>query len=54
MSTYGIGGTRSMRTCAYDGEGGSSFCHFGAYVLIEWPLIEQSSIKYFGSNVNKR
>ena len=28
-------GARSRRTCAYDGEEGSNFCHFGAYVLIE-------------------
>ena len=28
-------GARSMRTCAYDGGGGSKICHFGAYVLIE-------------------
>ena len=36
MSTYAIvDGARSMRTCAYDGEGGSIFFHFGAYVLIE-------------------
>ena len=28
-------GARSMCTCAYDGGGGSNFCHFGAYVLIE-------------------
>ena len=34
MSTYAMGG-RGMRTCAYDGGGGSNFCHFGAYVLIE-------------------
>ena len=30
------GGARSMRTCAYDGGGGSNFCHFSEYVLIEW------------------
>ena len=35
MSTYAMGGARSMRTCAYDGGGGSNFFHFGAYVLIE-------------------
>ena len=35
MSTYAMGGGRSMRTCAYEGGGGSNFCHFGAYVLIE-------------------
>ena len=29
------GGARSMRTCAYDGGGGSNFCHSGAYVLLE-------------------
>ena len=28
-------GAHSMRMCAYDGGGGSNFCHFGAYVLIE-------------------
>ena len=25
----------SKRTCAYDRGGGSNFCHFGAYALIE-------------------
>ena len=35
MSTYAIGGPCSMRTSAYDEGGGSNFCHFGAYVLIE-------------------
>ena len=35
MSTYAIGGARSMRTCAYDGGWGSNFCHFDEYVLIE-------------------
>ena len=29
-----------MRTCAYDVGEGSNFCHFGAYVLIEWPQSE--------------
>ena len=33
-STYAMG-DRSKRTCAYDGGGGSIFCHFGTYVLIE-------------------
>ena len=28
-------GARSMRTCVYNGGGGSNFCHFGAYGLIE-------------------
>ena len=27
-----------MRMCVYDGGGGSDFCHFGAYILIERPL----------------
>ena len=34
-STHTMGGGRSMRTCAYDGGRGSSFCNFGAYVLME-------------------
>ena len=32
-----------MRTCAYDGGGGSNFCHFGAYVLIINELIDFES-----------
>ena len=28
-------GVHIKRTCAYKGEGGSNFSHFGAYVLIE-------------------
>ena len=34
MSTYAIGG---LVACVrvYNGVGGSNFCHFGAYVLIE-------------------
>ena len=31
-------GGRSKCTCEYDRGGGSNFCYFGAYVLIEWPL----------------
>ena len=31
---YAMGG-RSKRTSACSGGGGSNFCHFGAYVLIE-------------------
>ena len=34
-STYAKGEVRIKRTCAYVGEGGSNFSHFGAYVLIE-------------------
>ena len=34
MNTY-VMGARSMRTCEYDGGGGSNFCHFGTCVLIE-------------------
>ena len=33
MSTYAMGG-RSECPCAYDGEGESHFCHFGAYILL--------------------
>ena len=33
-STYAIGG-RCKRTFMYDRRGGSDFCHYGAYVLIE-------------------
>ena len=35
MSTYAMGVACSMHMCAYDGGGGSNFCHFGAYILIE-------------------
>ena len=34
-STYAKGGVSIKRTCAYEGEGGSNFSQFRAYVLIE-------------------
>ena len=37
-STYAIRGC-SKRIWAYNGRRGSNFFHFGAYVLIEWPII---------------
>ena len=35
MSTYAIGGLVACVSVRTMGEGGSNFCHFGAYVLIE-------------------